>query len=86
MEMQAYCMQQDCEQSLEEVGCRFTDADQHCYTNPGQLFCSQNIGHPDCHDLGSVPCCLAHILHRACRSFSAPASCSAPGTCARACW
>jgi len=51
--MQAYCMQQDCEQSMEEVGCRFTDADQHCYTDSGQFFCSQHLGHPDCHDLGA---------------------------------
>jgi len=47
-------MQQDCEQSLEEIGCRFTDADHHCYTNPGQLFCNEHIGHPDCHDLGEA--------------------------------
>jgi hypothetical protein len=75
MKLQASCMQQDCEQSMEEVGCRFTDADHHCYTNPGQLFCSQNIGHPDCHDLGCV-------VRHASRQYASVASCpSCRGTC-----
>jgi len=49
-----YCMQQDCEQSMEKVGCRYTDENNFCYTDSGQNFCKQNAGHSKCNDLGAA--------------------------------
>jgi hypothetical protein len=49
-----YCMQQDCEQSMEAVGCRYTDGNNFCYTDSGQNFCKQNAGHSKCNDLGAA--------------------------------
>ena len=38
----AYCMAQDCVQSMESVTCRYTDPNRLCYTNVGQGFCAEN--------------------------------------------
>eukprot|EP00960_Hanusia_phi_P053567 762160-Hanusia_phi.AAC.1 len=48
----AKCMAADCVQSLENVGCRFTDANRLCYTLVGQGWCTEHVGHPQCNDLG----------------------------------
>lgn len=48
----AYCMQQDCAQSMEGIACRYTDENRLCYTDPGQIFCQDNAPHPNCQDLG----------------------------------
>ena len=47
-----YCMQQDCQQSMETVSCRFTDDNGFCYTDSGQEFCKKNRPHSLCKDLG----------------------------------
>lgn len=52
MKQMAYCMSQDCAQSLEGVTCRYTDPNRLCYTNVGQLFCEEHPGHSLCQDLG----------------------------------
>ncbi|EKX36649.1 hypothetical protein GUITHDRAFT_155186 [Guillardia theta CCMP2712] len=52
MQQMAKCMAADCVQSFETVGCRFTDANRLCYTDVGQGWCSQHVGHPQCNDLG----------------------------------
>jgi len=52
MKQMAYCMAQDCVQSLEEVTCRYTDPNRLCYTNVGQLFCAEHPLHSLCQDLG----------------------------------
>mmetsp|Transcript_89600 Transcript_89600/g.145098 ORF Transcript_89600/g.145098 Transcript_89600/m.145098 type:complete len:157 (+) Transcript_89600:2-472(+) len=49
----AKCMQQDCAQSMEEVGCKFVTARlvggaALCYTNLGQMWCDANPTSPDC--------------------------------------
>jgi len=46
----AKCMAQDCEQSMEEVGCIYVTPGYGglCYTNPGQNWCSQNPSSSDC--------------------------------------
>jgi len=49
----AYCMAQDCQQSMEAVSCRYTDPNRLCYSSEGQLFCSANPGHSACQDLGA---------------------------------
>jgi len=49
----AFCMAQDCQQSMEAVSCRYTDPNRLCYTNVGQLFCSAHPGHSACQDLGA---------------------------------
>jgi hypothetical protein len=53
MKQMAYCMQQDCVQSLEAITCRYVDENHLCYTNPGQLFCAEHPGHSKCIDLGA---------------------------------
>jgi len=59
MQQMAYCMAQDCAQSMEEVSCRYTDENGLCYTNPGQGWCQdyfartgQNAGNSQCVDHG----------------------------------
>ena len=46
----ALCMAQDCEQSMEEVGCVYVTPGLGglCYTNPGQNWCSENPSSADC--------------------------------------
>eukprot|EP00802_Teleaulax_amphioxeia_P000724 Tamp_00724.p1 GENE.Tamp_00724~~Tamp_00724.p1 ORF type:complete len:968 (+),score=193.40 Tamp_00724:245-2905(+) len=50
----AYCMQQDCAQSMEQVTCRYTDGNRLCYTNVGQIFCKEHVPHSMCQDLGEA--------------------------------
>jgi len=57
IEYYSKCMAQDCEQSLESgdstPGCRFLDADNHCYAqSSAQLWCAKNPSYQDCHDGG----------------------------------
>ena len=52
MKFFAYCMEQDCAQSMEKISCRFTDENGFCYTDSGQTFCSKHPGHSKCTDLG----------------------------------
>jgi hypothetical protein len=54
LQQMAYCMQQDCMQSMSasKGACRFADANRLCYTLPGQLWCKDNPGNPSCQDLG----------------------------------
>ena len=46
----AKCMAQDCEQSMEEIGCVYVTPGLGglCYTNPGQNWCSENPSSADC--------------------------------------
>jgi hypothetical protein len=55
MKQMAYCMQQDCIQSMNPQTCRYTDPNRLCYTLPGQGWCAEaaNAGHPGCKDLGA---------------------------------
>jgi len=53
MKQMAYCMAQDCEQSLEAVSCRYTAPSGLCYTNPGQGWCAENAYNSDCLDRGA---------------------------------
>lgn len=48
------CMQQDCEQSMETVSCRFLDPNGFCYTDSGQKWCNDNKPHSLCKDLGEA--------------------------------
>jgi hypothetical protein len=53
------CMAQDCEQSMEysanNPGCRFLDANGHCYAyGAAQKWCAQNPAYKGCNDGGYV--------------------------------
>ena len=52
MKQMAYCMAQDCAQSMEQVTCRFVDANGFCYTDSGQAWCTENTPNTACHDNG----------------------------------
>jgi len=54
MKQMAYCMAQDCAQSMEQITCRYTDESRLCYTNPGQIFCKNHAGHSKCQDMGAA--------------------------------
>lgn len=54
MRQMAYCMEQDCIQSLEtHTSCRYTDANRFCYLEAGQVFCEKKAPYPSCNDLGA---------------------------------
>ncbi|EKX49536.1 hypothetical protein GUITHDRAFT_135751 [Guillardia theta CCMP2712] len=57
----AKCMQQDCVQSLKQVGCRWRDTKGLCYVDSGQQWCQLHPNSPGC--LGGT------VMHALCLSL-----------------